>query len=119
MRLLERGDGLIHFPYTERRLTEADVARATRAGDCLVSGRAAAIVDTSQRGRSPKRLAIYAIGGSPSGVRALLGELRAEARRRGLMRVTWAAPDRWWNAARDAGYRRRWHDAMHIFERTL
>ena len=119
MRLLERGDRLIHLPYTERRLTKADVTRATRDGDCLTSGGAAAIVDAWRRGSPPKRLAIYAIGGSSSSVRELLTELRAEARRRGLAQVTWAAPDRWWDAARDAGYRRRWDETMHIFERKL
>ena len=118
-RLLQRGDGLLHLPYTERRVTAADVARAARAGDCLVSAGAAAIVAVRRRGRGPKRLAIHALGGSPRGVRGLLKELRAEARRRRLAQVAWAAPDRWWNAARDAGYQRRWDDAMHIFERTL
>ena len=44
--LLGRGDGFLHQPYVERRLTRADVLRATRAGNCLASDHAAAIVES-------------------------------------------------------------------------
>ena len=56
---------------------------------------------------------------APAGVAALLGELRAEAKRRGIAQVAFASASRWWSAARAAGYRRPWRDAMHVFEREL
>src|SRR5438067_11548347 len=34
-RLLGRGDGLLHQPFVERRLTRADIVRAARAGNCF------------------------------------------------------------------------------------
>src|SRR5207237_6962742 len=118
-RLLGRGDGFLHQPYVERRLTRADVVRATRDGNCLASDHAAAIVERWHGLGLPRRLAIHAIGGSPAGVTALLGELRAEAKRRGIAQVAFASPSRWWTAARAAGYRRPWRDPMHVFEREL
>ena len=119
LRILVRGDGLFHTPYTVRRVTRADVAGAAREGKCLVTEDAAAIVEPWNRTGLPTRLAIYALGGTSRGVTELLRGLRAEAKRHKQPRVGFAAPSRWWRAARAAGYRKVWPDAMHIFERKL
>lgn len=117
--LLERDHGLFHMRYTVRRVTRTDLARAARRGNCLVTDHAVAIVEPWRRKGHPAQLAIYALGGSDAGVTDLLCGLRAEAKRRRQPRVGLAASSRWWRAARAAGYRRRWPEVMHIFERRL
>ena len=117
---------LLHEDYTARALTRADVARAVRQGTCFAegpSGRPTAVAIAERQGRVKSmrgtRVRVRLIAGSRSATRSLLRKLRGEARRAGVERAAVAPPTEFWSAARAAGYRLRWDDAMHVFERRL
>jgi len=117
---------LLHGDYTARALTRTDIARAVRRGTCFAAGpvgepTAMAIAERQGRVKSMRgsRLRIRVVAGAPSAVGALLQALRGEARVAGVERAAIAPPAHLWPAARGAGYRLRWNDAMLVFERRL
>jgi N-acetylglutamate synthase-like GNAT family acetyltransferase len=123
-RLAAQEQCLLHEAYVVRRLTRADVARAIVAGMCFVSGppggaTAFALAETQRRTWHGPRVAVRALGGTPRGVRELMGALRGHAKASGVKRaVSIATPARFWRALRLAGYRKR-PETMLIFERAL
>jgi len=119
---------LLHGDYTTRLLIRADVARAIRAHSCFAVGsigrpRAVAIAEaqTPAQGRPHfgSRLRIRIVAGTPAATRELLVALRGQARAARVERAGIAPPDDLSRAVRAAGYRRRWQDAMFVFERRL
>ena len=117
---------LLHEDYTARVLTRTDVARAIRTRSCfVVRGRsgpvAVAIAERQGTVKSMRgsRLRIRMVAGRPAAMRALLVGLRGEAGAAGLERAAISPPSAQWPIARAAGYRIRWHDAMHVFEKRL
>lgn len=118
-RLTRESDGLIHETRVRRRITRADLARAIRAGRCLVAGdpghpTALAIVEPSAQ-----RLRLRHLAGRGRGLASLLRALPAEAARQGSRQVGVGAPSSRWRAVRAAGYRSPWSNAMLVFERRL
>jgi ribosomal-protein-alanine N-acetyltransferase len=117
---------IFHEDYTARALTRADVARAIRARAAYAAGEpgrpsAIAIAEPQRPNRwmGRSRLRIRFVAGSRSATRELLVALRGEARVARMDRAGIAPPDELWPVVRAAGYRRRWHEAMHVFERRL
>lgn len=123
-RLLRSQHALLHQGHFVRTVRRDDVVRAIREGRCHLirpsdDASAVAIVDQILGHRRGSRFFVEVVTGTPSGMRALLRALRAEAKARRFGRVLIAAPATQWLAARDAGYRRRWPETMFVFERRL
>ena len=122
-RLLRSQRALLHRGHVVRTVQRDDVVRAIREGRCHLIGpsdpSAVAIVDQVLGHPRGSLFFIEAITGTPSGMRALLRALRAEAKARRFPRVLIAAPATQWVGARGAGYRRRWPETMFMFERRL
>ena len=117
-RLIRDGE-LLHETYTRRRVTRADIADAVRRGRCVavdsVDGPQAVAIVMAHEGS----LRVTYLGGAGRALGRLLRALPGEARLRGLEDVRVSLPARWWPIAERAGYRRRWRDAMLIFEKEL
>lgn len=108
---------LMNERFVRRRVAMADLATATRAGAALIDGdppTALAIVTPYK-----DRLRVPYLAGSGRSVRALLGALRGEAKRSGKRSVAIRLRSDHWRAARAAGYRRMWDDAMLVYEKRL
>ncbi len=119
VRLAKNGDGMLHEEFVRRRITRDDVARAVRAGRCLVAGLegrpgAMAIVESYD-----DRLRLHHLAGSGQALGQLLRALPAEAARRRKARVGSTASAIHWRALRRAGYRRAWSGSMYLFEKRL
>lgn len=117
---------LLHEDYTARELTRADLARAVRARSCFVvrgpkGPIAMAIAERQGKVKSMRgsRLRIRLVAGRPRAVRDLLAALRGEALAARVQAAAIAPPSALWPVVRAAGYRIRWHDAMHVFEKRL
>lgn len=109
-------DDPLNDQYIRRLVTPRDVTRAIRDGDCYVSERAGAFAIVTQY---RDRLRLPYVAGRGAELRALLESLRGEAKRRGMRSVAVGLRRDMWAAARAAGYRRVWDDAMLVFERRL
>ncbi len=119
---------LLQEDYAWRGLARSDVARAIRLGRCFVfDGRAGpaalAIAEVQGAARGAhghrSRLRVRLLAGSAGAMRALLSSLRGEARRSRVERATVLPPAPLWRTVRAAGYRRRWREAILVFERRL
>ncbi len=118
-RLARGADLLLHGEFERRILSRDDLARATRAGRCLVVGHlgepaAMALVEPRVEG-----LRLRYLAGSGRALRELLSVLPAEASRRGKERVGVTASPALWRALRAARFRRPWSGEMHVFEKRL
>ena len=122
---LARGN-LFHEDYVTRMVARSDIGRAVRAGHVFAVGdvgrpRAVAIVERHPPdrwfGRSQLRMRV--IAGTRPATGVLLVALRGEARASRAGRITFEAPVAQWTAAQAGGYRRRWNDSMHVFEKRL
>ena len=122
---LARGN-LFHEDYVTRMVARSDIGRAVRAGHAFAVGdvgrpRAVAIVERHPPdrwfGRSQLRMRV--IAGTRPATGVLLVALRGEARASRAGRITFEAPVAQWTAAQAGGYRRRWNDSMHVFEKRL
>jgi len=117
--LTRQSDGLLHEPFTRRRVTRTDIARAIRTGLCVVaddSRGAAAMAIVAPYG---ERLGVAHLAGRGRPLHALLRGLPALAKRLRRKRVALAVPATGWRTTRAAGYRRPWREAQLIFERRL
>jgi len=117
---------LFHEDYIARALTRDDLARAVRSRSLFAVGdvgRPRAVAIASPQGADGwtrrSRLRIRLAAGRPAAVRDLLEALRGEARAGGVARVGIAPPKQQWPIAAAAGYRRRWHEAMYVYEKRL
>ena len=122
---LSRGR-LFHEDYVARALARSDIARAIRRRECFAVGppgrpSAVAIAAAQRRSRwmGRSRLRIRLVAGARSDVRELLVALRGQARVARVDRAGIAPPSELWSVVSAAGYRRRWHEAMDVFERRL
>lgn len=118
-RLTRESDGFIVEPYVRRRVSRLDISRAIRAGRCFVTGDEARPTAMAVVEPWGDRLRLPHLSGRGPDLRALLRALPSVARRERKRHVAVSMPAPRWAAARAAGYRRVWHEAMLVFERRL
>lgn len=118
-RLTRESDGFIHEPFVRRRVSRVDVARAISSGRCFATdgdARPTAMAIVEPRS---DRLRLTHVSGKGPALRTLLRALPGVAKRERKRHVAISMPATRWSAARAAGYRKVWDDAMLVFERRL
>jgi ribosomal protein S18 acetylase RimI-like enzyme len=117
---------LFHEDYVARGIVRSDIARAIRARQCFAVGDvgrprafAIAVAQHANRWMGRSRLRIRLVAGARPAMRELLVALRGLARVAAVDRAGIAPPTEQWPLVRAAGFRRRWHEAMYVFEHRL